>query len=174
MRTQTGAVIIGAGLDSGEPSLVGLREGSLSHWSPAVGSPSRAPPSPRRLGCRDPHPDRGQRRERQARAALDAAQEALVHPMSSSTTRRHPTRRTWRAQRVPWGAWAVNVVGALTAAAHVAPLAIANGGGSIIITGGLPSLTRTASASHSAKPACVRRRRCSRGHTAHPVSTWRR
>src|SRR2546429_1608378 len=35
-------------------------------------------------------------------------------------------------------AWAVNVVGALTAAAHVAPAMARRGGGSIIITGGMP------------------------------------
>jgi NAD(P)-dependent dehydrogenase (short-subunit alcohol dehydrogenase family) len=35
-------------------------------------------------------------------------------------------------------AWAVNVVGALTAAVHLAPMMIGNGGGSFIITGGMP------------------------------------
>lgn len=35
-------------------------------------------------------------------------------------------------------AWAVNVVGALTAAAHVAPAMAARGGGSILVTGGMP------------------------------------
>jgi NAD(P)-dependent dehydrogenase (short-subunit alcohol dehydrogenase family) len=35
-------------------------------------------------------------------------------------------------------AWAVNVVGAITAAAHVAPDMARRGGGSIIITGGMP------------------------------------
>lgn len=35
-------------------------------------------------------------------------------------------------------AWAVNVVGALTAAAHVAPAMAARGGGSFLITGGMP------------------------------------
>ena len=35
-------------------------------------------------------------------------------------------------------AWSVNVVGALTAAAHVAPAMAARGSGSFIITGGMP------------------------------------
>ncbi|MGC4941479.1 SDR family NAD(P)-dependent oxidoreductase [Kribbella sp. DT2] len=35
-------------------------------------------------------------------------------------------------------AWAVNVGGAITAAAHLAPQMIANGGGSFLITGGMP------------------------------------
>ncbi|GAA4628912.1 SDR family NAD(P)-dependent oxidoreductase [Actinoallomurus vinaceus] len=39
-------------------------------------------------------------------------------------------------------AWAVNVVGALTAAAHVAPAMTARGGGSFLITGGMPEPKR--------------------------------
>jgi NAD(P)-dependent dehydrogenase (short-subunit alcohol dehydrogenase family) len=35
-------------------------------------------------------------------------------------------------------AWAVNVVGAITAVAHVAPAMVAAGGGTIVLTGGLP------------------------------------
>lgn len=35
-------------------------------------------------------------------------------------------------------AWAVNVGGAITAAAHLAPAMVANGGGSFLITGGMP------------------------------------
>lgn len=35
-------------------------------------------------------------------------------------------------------AWAVNVVGAITAAAHIAPRMVANGGGTILLTGGMP------------------------------------
>jgi len=35
-------------------------------------------------------------------------------------------------------AWAVNVGGAITAAAHLAPAMTANGGGSFLITGGMP------------------------------------
>jgi short-subunit dehydrogenase len=35
-------------------------------------------------------------------------------------------------------AWAINVVGAITAAAHVAPRMIDAGGGTIILTGGMP------------------------------------
>lgn len=34
--------------------------------------------------------------------------------------------------------WAVNVVGALTAAAHVAPAMAARGGGTVLVTGGIP------------------------------------
>lgn len=39
-------------------------------------------------------------------------------------------------------AWAVNVIGALTAAAHVAPAMAGRGGGSFIITGGMPEPKR--------------------------------
>ncbi|WP_344171307.1 SDR family NAD(P)-dependent oxidoreductase [Kribbella lupini] len=35
-------------------------------------------------------------------------------------------------------AWAVNVGGAISAAAHLAPAMVANGGGSFLITGGMP------------------------------------
>jgi NAD(P)-dependent dehydrogenase (short-subunit alcohol dehydrogenase family) len=35
-------------------------------------------------------------------------------------------------------AWTINVGGAITAAAHVAPAMVANGGGSFLITGGMP------------------------------------
>ncbi|MFC9688983.1 SDR family NAD(P)-dependent oxidoreductase [Kribbella sp. NPDC056951] len=40
--------------------------------------------------------------------------------------------------REQYDAWAVNVGGAITAAAHVAPAMVANGGGSFLITGGMP------------------------------------
>jgi NAD(P)-dependent dehydrogenase (short-subunit alcohol dehydrogenase family) len=39
-------------------------------------------------------------------------------------------------------AWAVNVIGALTAAAHVAPVMAQRGGGSFIVTGGMPEPKR--------------------------------
>ena len=39
-------------------------------------------------------------------------------------------------------AWAVNVVGALTAAAHLAPIMAGRGGGSFIVTGGMPEPKR--------------------------------
>jgi NAD(P)-dependent dehydrogenase (short-subunit alcohol dehydrogenase family) len=39
-------------------------------------------------------------------------------------------------------AWAVNVLGALTAAAHVAPAMVERGSGSLIITGGMPQPKR--------------------------------
>ncbi|MDT0341359.1 SDR family NAD(P)-dependent oxidoreductase [Streptomyces litchfieldiae] len=39
-------------------------------------------------------------------------------------------------------AWAVNVVGALTAAAHVAPAMARRGGGSFLVTGGMPEPKR--------------------------------
>lgn len=35
-------------------------------------------------------------------------------------------------------AWAVNVVGAITAVAHLAPAMVAAGGGTVVLTGGLP------------------------------------
>ncbi|OXM73028.1 MULTISPECIES: SDR family NAD(P)-dependent oxidoreductase [Amycolatopsis] len=40
--------------------------------------------------------------------------------------------------RAQLDAWAVNVVGALTAAAHVAPAMAARGSGTILVTGGMP------------------------------------
>ncbi|MGW2279055.1 SDR family NAD(P)-dependent oxidoreductase [Streptomyces sp. NPDC001770] len=40
-------------------------------------------------------------------------------------------------------AWAVNVVGALTAAAHLAPGMVARGSGTILITGGMPRANPT-------------------------------
>ncbi|MBE1537982.1 SDR family NAD(P)-dependent oxidoreductase [Actinomadura algeriensis] len=74
------------------------------------------------------------------RAALDAASAefglpdvvvynaAIIQPDA-------PGRLPARAQL---DAWAVNVVGALTAAAHLAPAMARRGSGSIIITGGMP------------------------------------
>ena len=76
-------------------------------------------------------------------------------------------------------AWAVNVVGAITAAAHLLPRMADAGGGTFLITSGMPTPGRRAcSACPSARRACARwRRRCTRssgrsGCTSAP-SPWR-
>jgi NAD(P)-dependent dehydrogenase (short-subunit alcohol dehydrogenase family) len=79
--------------------------------------------------------------ESSLRAALDAAQQTLGPPdvvvyNAAVIQRDEPGERSADARLA---AWAVNVVGALTAAVHVAPRMIGNGGGSIIITGGMPT-----------------------------------
>jgi hypothetical protein len=59
-------------------------------------------------------------------------------------------------------AWAVNVVGAITAVAHVAPAMVKAGGGTIVLTGGIPQPDR----------GCVRSPNCWTGHMGHAGSTW--
>jgi NAD(P)-dependent dehydrogenase (short-subunit alcohol dehydrogenase family) len=78
--------------------------------------------------------------ESSLRAALDAAQQTFGPPdvvvYNAAVIRRdEPGELSADAQLA---AWAVNVVGALTAAVHVAPGMIGNGGGSTIFTGGMP------------------------------------
>jgi NAD(P)-dependent dehydrogenase (short-subunit alcohol dehydrogenase family) len=75
------------------------------------------------------------------RAALDAAERELGAPdvvvyNAAIIQRDAPGELPVRAHLE---AWAVNVVGALTAAAHVAPAMAERGGGSLIITGGMPA-----------------------------------
>jgi NAD(P)-dependent dehydrogenase (short-subunit alcohol dehydrogenase family) len=74
------------------------------------------------------------------RAALDAAADELGAPdvvvYNAALIRADaPGELPARAQL---DAWAVNAVGALTAAVHVAPEMARRGGGSFIITGGMP------------------------------------
>ena len=78
--------------------------------------------------------------EASLRTALDVAQQALGAPdvviYNAAVIRRDAPGELGADGQL--AAWAVNVVGALTAAVHVAPRMIANGGGSIIVTGGMP------------------------------------
>ncbi|MET7335288.1 SDR family NAD(P)-dependent oxidoreductase [Nonomuraea sp. NPDC005650] len=78
--------------------------------------------------------------EAQLKAALDAAAAELGTPdavvYNAALIRPDtPDEATVRAQL---DAWAVNVVGALIAAAHVAPAMARRGSGSFLITGGMP------------------------------------
>ena len=74
------------------------------------------------------------------RAAIDTAVDAFGTPdvvvyNAAIIQRDVPGELPAQAQLA---AWSVNVVGALTAAAHVAPAMAARGSGSFIITGGMP------------------------------------
>src|SRR4051812_46141934 len=79
--------------------------------------------------------------ESSLRAALDEAQQRLGPPdvvvYNAAVIQRDALGELSADGQL--AAWAVNVVGALTAAVHLAPRMIGNGGGSIIITGGMPS-----------------------------------
>ncbi|WP_129840926.1 SDR family NAD(P)-dependent oxidoreductase [Streptomyces sp. RFCAC02] len=74
------------------------------------------------------------------RAALDAAAEELGPPdaVVYNAALIRPDRPGELSVRAHLDAWAVNVVGALTAAAHVAPAMASRGNGSFIVTGGMP------------------------------------
>ena len=74
------------------------------------------------------------------RAALDAAADALGVPdvvVYNAAVIRADAPGELSAQG-HLDAWAVNVVGAMTAAAHVAPRMAQRGGGTFLITGGMP------------------------------------
>lgn len=78
--------------------------------------------------------------ETELRGALDRAVEAFGPPeavvYNAAVVRPDaPGELTVRGHQ---HAWAVNVVGALTAAAHTAPLMARHGGGTFIVTGGMP------------------------------------
>jgi len=79
--------------------------------------------------------------ESSLRAALDAAEERLGPPdvvvYNAAVIQRDELGELSADAQL--AAWAVNVVGALTTALHVGPRMIGNGGGSIIITGGMPT-----------------------------------
>jgi NAD(P)-dependent dehydrogenase (short-subunit alcohol dehydrogenase family) len=74
------------------------------------------------------------------RAALDAAAAELGPPdvVVYNAAIIQPDSPGELSVRAHQDAWAVNVVGALTAAAHVAPAMARRGSGSIIVTGGMP------------------------------------
>ncbi|WP_337918538.1 SDR family NAD(P)-dependent oxidoreductase [Actinopolymorpha pittospori] len=74
------------------------------------------------------------------RAALDTATEGLGTPdvVVYNAAIIQPDAPGELSVRAHLDAWAVNVVGALTAAAHVAPAMVRRGSGSFLITGGMP------------------------------------
>lgn len=74
------------------------------------------------------------------RAALDAAAAELGPPdvVVYNAAIIQPDSPGELSVRAHLDAWAVNVVGALTAAAHVAPAMAERGSGSFIVTGGMP------------------------------------
>ncbi|MEV5890782.1 SDR family NAD(P)-dependent oxidoreductase [Nonomuraea fuscirosea] len=78
--------------------------------------------------------------EDELRAVLDAAAGELGTPdvvvYNAAIIRRDSPGEA--SARVQLDAWAVNVVGALVTAAHVAPAMAARGGGTFIVTGGMP------------------------------------
>jgi NAD(P)-dependent dehydrogenase (short-subunit alcohol dehydrogenase family) len=69
------------------------------------------------------------------------------------------------------GAWAVNVGGAVTAAARTGRKMAAAGHGTMIITGGLAEPLPDPSASPSARPGCGRSSSCSTRSSGHPACT---
>jgi NAD(P)-dependent dehydrogenase (short-subunit alcohol dehydrogenase family) len=78
--------------------------------------------------------------ENALRAALDAAVAELGLPdvVVYNAALIQPDSPGQSSDRAQLDAWAVNVVGALTAAAHLAPAMARRGSGSFLITGGMP------------------------------------
>ena len=78
------------------------------------------------------------------RSALDAASEELGVPdvVVYNAAIIQADAAGQLSTRAHLDAWAVNVIGALTAAAHVAPAMAQRGSGSIIVTGGMPEPKR--------------------------------
>ncbi|MGP3962651.1 SDR family NAD(P)-dependent oxidoreductase [Nonomuraea sp. 3N208] len=100
------------------------------------------------LGLDGPHGVRAYRAdcadETALRAALDAAAADLGTPdvVVYNAAIIRPDSAGEATVRAHLDAWAVNVVGALIAAAHVAPAMARRGGGTFIITGGMPEPKR--------------------------------
>ncbi|MEU4512685.1 SDR family NAD(P)-dependent oxidoreductase [Nonomuraea wenchangensis] len=78
------------------------------------------------------------------RAALDAARADLGVPdvVVYNAAIIRPDTAGEATVRAHLDAWAVNVVGALVAAAHLAPAMAGRGGGTFIVTGGMPEPKR--------------------------------
>lgn len=78
--------------------------------------------------------------EGELRAALDAAAEALGTPdvVVYNAAIIRPDSPGEADARAQLDAWAVNVVGALVTAAHVAPAMARRGSGTFVVTGGMP------------------------------------
>ncbi|UBU16550.1 SDR family NAD(P)-dependent oxidoreductase [Nonomuraea gerenzanensis] len=128
-----GAVIVGSGPGIGRSVAArfareGLAVGLLSRSGSALGLD----------GVRTYRADCGD--EGQLRAALDAATGALGTPdvvVYNAAIIRPDTLGAVDA-RAQLDAWAVNVVGAMVTASHVVPAMARRGGGTFIVTGGMP------------------------------------
>ncbi len=138
----TGAIVIGAGPGLGQSiagrfareglpvSLVARRQQTVDAAAAAL-EPLGVPMLPLVADSTD---------EAALRAAIDAATDAFGTPdvvVYNAAIIQQDAPGDLSAQE-HLDAWAVNVVGAVTAAAHVAPAMAARGHGSFIITGGMP------------------------------------
>ncbi|MFF4777122.1 SDR family NAD(P)-dependent oxidoreductase [Microtetraspora fusca] len=137
-----GAVVIGAGPGIGRSvarrfaregmpiALIARTTGTLTDVAEAV-SPFGVPVVSLTADSAD---------ETALRAALDAASDELGLPdvVVYNAAIIQPDTPGQLPARAQLDAWAVNVVGALTAAAHTAPAMARRGSGSFIITGGMP------------------------------------
>ncbi|MFF0308851.1 SDR family NAD(P)-dependent oxidoreductase [Streptosporangium sp. NPDC004379] len=137
-----GAVIIGAGPGIGRSvacrfareglpiALIARTTGTLTHVTEAVSS----------FGVPTVSLTADSTDETALRAALDTAAEEFGIPdvVVYNAAIIQPDRAGDLSGRDHLDAWAVNVVGAITAAAHVAPAMARRGSGSFIITGGMP------------------------------------
>ena len=137
-----GVVIVGAGPGIGMSvarrfAAAGMPVGLIARTAASTGA-VRMALAPAGAVVAEATADAGQ--DDQLTAALDAVTrrlgtpEALVY--NAGLIRRDRPGELSRPQHVT--AYAVNVLGAMTAAVHVAPAMAAAGGGSILITGGMP------------------------------------
>lgn len=142
----SGAVIIGAGPGIGRSvarrfareglpiALVARRAATVEAVAEGV-APFGVPVVPLTADCAD---------EAALRSALDAASDELGAPdvaVYNAAIIRADTAGQL-STRAHLDAWAVNVLGALTAAAHLAPAMAQRGSGSLIVTGGMPEPKR--------------------------------
>jgi NAD(P)-dependent dehydrogenase (short-subunit alcohol dehydrogenase family) len=137
-----GAVVIGAGPGIGRSvacrfaregfsiALIARSAGTLADVAETV-SPFGVPVVPLTADSTD---------ETALRAALDAASDELGLPdvVVYNAAIIQPDTPGQLPARAQLDAWAVNVVGALTTAAHIAPAMAWRGSGSFIVTGGMP------------------------------------
>ncbi|RVX39263.1 short-subunit dehydrogenase [Nonomuraea polychroma] len=135
-----GAVMIGAGPGIGRSvarrfGREGLPVALVSRTGDTLGLDGRHGVRAYRADCAD---------ETALRAALDASAADLGTPdvVVYNAAIIRPDSPGEATVRAHLDAWAVNVVGALIAAAHVAPAMARRGGGTFIITGGMPEPKR--------------------------------
>ncbi|MER6952144.1 SDR family NAD(P)-dependent oxidoreductase [Nonomuraea sp. NPDC000554] len=154
-----GAVVIGAGPGIGRSvarrfaraglpiALIARTAGTLADAAEAV-SPFGVPVVPLTADSAD---------ETALRAALDAAADELGLPdvVVYNAALIQPDTPGELSARAHLDAWAVNVVGALTAAVHIAPAMARRGAAAVRSSSpaACPSRSRTMSASPSARPA---------------------
>jgi NAD(P)-dependent dehydrogenase (short-subunit alcohol dehydrogenase family) len=134
------AIVIGAGRGIGlsvarRIAREGLSVGVIARAEPTVASALAA------LSGHDAHGVAADATDEAAlRGALDEIADRLGPPellvYNAALIRADTIGELTAAQHLD--AWAVNVVGAITAAAHVAPGMAERGGGTIVITGGMP------------------------------------